>query len=282
MLKRIGFFGYGVACHAMFLAVYAWMAAFVGGFVPGLRPTLDGAPTSPFWLAVLVDVALIAAFAVPHSVMARQGFKRWWTKFVPAPIERSTYVLIANVLMIALLALWQPLGGHVWTVTDPTMRVMVWSLFAAGWLIVPTATLMTNHFDLFGTRQVWLYLRGKEYTPLKFGVRGFYKYVRHPLYVGWLLAFWATPTMTVSHLVFAGLLSAYILFAIKLEERDLVSHYGAKYERYREEVGGLVPRVPTRGKGKLVGRAGTAALVLFGLKGVAWLVVGAVGAMNLL
>lgn len=277
-MRRVAFFVYGVLSHVLFLVVFAYLAGFVGNL---LVPKSIDAPGAGFdgW-AVLVNASLIGLFAVQHSVMARPRFKAAWTRIVPPEIERSSYVMLSNLVMVLLVVCWRPVGPEVWNVEGPVARGLLWTLFAAGWLMVPLVSLLINHFDLFGTRQVWLYLRGREYTPLKFGRRGFYKYVRHPLYVGWLIAFWATPTMTISHLVFAGLLSAYILYAITLEERDLVELHGETYEQYREEVGGLVPRIPARGK--LVRRAGTAAMVLFGLKGVAWLVVGAVGAMHVL
>lgn len=279
MAKRIAFFTYGVAAHAMFLGVYAWMAGFVGGYLPFGLPTLDGAAEGPTWAALLLNAGLIILFGVQHSVMARPAFKAWWTRYVPEPIERSTYVVIANVLMILLMLCWAPLGGVIWH-TEGTWRTVMWIAFAFGWLLVPLTTLMTNHFDLFGTRQVWLYLQGKPYTPLHFGRRAAYKHVRHPLYVGWIVAFWAAPTMTVSHLLFASLLTAYILIAIPMEERDLLAAHGEHYETYKREVGGLVPRLTPRSR--IARNAGAAAFLFFGLKGVAWLVVGAMGAATML
>jgi protein-S-isoprenylcysteine O-methyltransferase Ste14 len=245
LVQRKLFIVYGVACHAMFLVVYAWMAAFVGNFGFGILPTLDGAPTASLESAMMIDFALIALFGIQHSVMARPTFKAWWTKFVPQPIERSTYVLFSNLVVALLMWQWRPLGGMVWDVQNPVGRASLYALFALGWLLVPAVSLMINHFDLFGTRQVWLHMRGRDYTSLPFRTPMAYRFVRHPLYVGWLIAFWATPTMTLSHLTFAGLLTAYIFIAIPFEERNLVEHFGSHYMTYRKNVGGLLPRIST-------------------------------------
>jgi protein-S-isoprenylcysteine O-methyltransferase Ste14 len=245
-MKRTLFFLYGVACHVMFLGVYGWMAAFVGGFSLGGRiPTIDTPPRpgEPLFVSLAVNVLLAAIFGVQHSVMARPTFKKWWTRFVPQPIERATYVLASNLCVMLMLWQWRPMGGVVWDVTPTGVRVALHALFAIGWLGVPLVSLLINHFDLFGTRQVWLHLRGKRCEDLPFRTPGAYAVVRHPLYVGWLVAFWATPTMTAAHLAFAVLLSAYIFIAIPFEERNLVEHFGEKYVEYRRRVGGLVPRL---------------------------------------
>ena len=234
---------FGLACHLMFLVVFAYMAGFVGNFV--VPKSIDSpAVNGSIWLAALVDFALLAAFAAPHSVMARPGFKQWWTRFVPQPIERSVYVLVSNLLMAALLVFWRPIDLVIWDLHHPAARAVAWSLFTAGWLLVPAASLMISHFDLFGTRQVWLHLQQKAYTHLPFHTPMLYKIVRHPLYVGWITAFWATPTMTAGHLLFAVTLTAYMLLAIPLEERDLLAAYGERYAAYRQRVGGLIPRMP--------------------------------------
>jgi protein-S-isoprenylcysteine O-methyltransferase Ste14 len=240
------FFAYGVAAHALFFVVYAWMAAFVGNFSFGILPTIDGPRVGSLTSALLIDVGLIAIFGVQHSVMARPTFKQWWTRIIPPPIERSTYVMISNVLMIVLMWQWRPIGGVVWDVANPTARAALHGLFAVGWLMVPAVSLMINHFDLFGTRQVWLYLKGTAYSYLAFRTPMAYRVVRHPLYVGWMIAFWATPTMAVTHLLFAVGMTAYILIAIPFEEANLVDHYGELYETYRRDVGGLVPKVKWR------------------------------------
>jgi protein-S-isoprenylcysteine O-methyltransferase Ste14 len=202
---------------------------------------MDSIPEMSFGQALLVNVGLLGLFALQHSIMARPAFKRWWTKFVPPPVERSTYVLFSSLALLLLFWQWQPMGGKIWTIENSTGRLLLYGLFAFGWLLVLVSTFLINHFDLFGLRQVYLYLRGKEYTSLKFGTPGPYKLVRHPLYVGWFFAFWATPTMTVAHLVFALLTTAYILIAIQLEERDLLTAHAA-YAEYRRQVPMLVPR----------------------------------------
>lgn len=254
-MQRKLFFVYGLACHALFLGVYLWMAAFFGNFGFGVLPTIDGPRSGSLGVAVAINVALVLLFGVQHSVMARPAFKRWWTRFVPEPIERSTYVLISCLLMILLLWQWRPIGGIVWDIDAPAGRWAMHGLFAIGWLLVPLASLMINHFDLFGTRQVWLHLKGRTYEPLAFRTPMLYRYVRHPLYVGWLIAFWATPTMTVAHLLLAVLLTAYILIAIPLEERDLAKHFGSLYEDYRDRVPALIPLPSRGGRGAVAGEA---------------------------
>ena len=242
-MQRKLFFIYGVASHAMFLVVYAWMAAFVGNLGFGVIPTIDGRRDGSMASAIVINAALIALFGVQHSVMARPTFKRWWTQFVPQPIERATYVLFSNIAVALLLWQWRPMGGVVWDVTNPIGRGALHALFAVGWLAVPLISLLINHFDLFGTRQVWLHLRGRDYQDLPFRTPVAYRFVRHPLYVGWMIAFWATPTMTVAHLVFALMTTAYILVAIQFEERDLVAAH-PEYESYRARVPMLIPSRP--------------------------------------
>lgn len=240
-MKRLAILVYGIVCYAIFFATFLYALGFVGGF--GVPTTLDGAPQGPLWQALLVDTGLLGLFAVQHSVMARPGFKRVWTRIVPAPAERSTYVLFSSLALIAMFVLWQPIAGSVWSITDPVGRAVAYGLFAFGWGLVLFATFLINHFDLFGLRQVWLYFRGEPYTHLPFKTPGPYKWVRHPLYVGWLFAFWATPEMTTAHLVFAVMTTGYILVAIRLEERDLVRHLGARYAAYRRQVPMLIPRL---------------------------------------
>ena len=178
--------------------------------------------------------------------MARKWFKAWWTRVIPHPLERSTYVLFSSLALILMFWLWRPLGVVVWSVEDPAGQIVLRSLFAFGWLTVLAATFLINHFDLFGLRQVWLYLRGRPYTALRFGTPGPYRIVRHPLYVGWLFAFWSTPTMTLAHLLFSVATTAYILLAIQFEERDLVREHGETYESYRRRVPMLVPFARSR------------------------------------
>jgi protein-S-isoprenylcysteine O-methyltransferase Ste14 len=245
-MTRLLYFAFGVVCHAMFLVVFLYMVCFVGN-LPVPR-TIDGPLTgdTPLYVALMIDAVLLALFAVPHSVMARPAFKRVWTRVVPPAIERSVYVLIANVCVIVLMWQWRPIGPVVWDVHGVVGRALVWTLFAAGWLLVPLASLMINHFDLFGTRQVWMNLKQQIHTDVTFRTPMLYKVVRHPLYVGWIIAFWATPTMTLGHVIFAGLMTVYIFIAIPMEERDLVKVYGSQYEEYRRRVPALVPCINGR------------------------------------
>lgn len=268
MLKRIGFFAYGVVSYAIFVAVFLYAVGFIGGFA--VPTTLDGPRTAPLAQGIAIDAALLGAFAIQHSVMARRWFKERWTRVVPQAIERSTYTLLSSIALIVLFWQWRPLGGVVWSVSDPIGVVVLRALFAIGFGLVLLATFLINHFDLFGLRQVWLQLLGKPYTRLKFGTPALYRVVRHPLYAGWFISFWATPTMTYSHLLFAIATAAYMLLAIQFEERDLVAEYGSAYEAYRRRVPMLVPGVRAR-----VRQVGTAALVLFAIKGLVWLAVAA-------
>lgn len=273
MLKRIAFFAYGVICYAIFFGTFLYAVGFIGGF--GVPTTLDGPATVPLAKGIAIDAGLLGLFAVQHSVMARKWFKDRWTRIVPPQLERSTYVLLSSVALILLFWQWRPLGGVVWSVTDPIGRAVLLSLFGFGWALVLVCTFLINHFDLFGLRQVWLYLRGKPYTALRFATPGPYRLVRHPLYVGWFFAFWMTPTMTYAHLLFAIATAAYILIAIQFEERDLVRWYGSTYEEYRRGVPMLIPftRRPAGAKASLARKAGTAAFAFFLIKGLVWLAI---------
>jgi len=239
MLKRVAVFAYGVACYGVFFATFLYAVGFIGNLV--VPKSMDSPATTPFLHALGIDALLLGIFAVQHSVMARPWFKRAWTRLVPEPAERSTYVLFSSVALIALFAFWQPLGGTVWSVGSHTGGGAMYAGFGLGFSLVLVSTFLINHFDLFGLRQVWLYLMGRPYTHLTFRTPLFYKYVRHPLYVGWFMAFWFTPTMTATHLFFAVMTSTYILLAIRWEEKDLVDLFGAKYLEYRSSVPMIVP-----------------------------------------
>jgi protein-S-isoprenylcysteine O-methyltransferase Ste14 len=242
MIRRVGIFAYGVVSYLVFFATFLYAVGFVGGF--GVPHTIDGPLEGPLATALAVDVGLLGLFALQHSVMARQGFKRRLTRVVPEPAERSTYVLASSVALLLLFWQWRPIGGVVWSVESPVAHAVAYGVFALGWATILVCTFLINHFDLFGLRQVWLALRDRPYTPLRFATPGPYRVVRHPLYVGWLLAFWATPTMTATHLLFGIATTAYILIAIQLEERDLIAAHGESYAAYRRRVPMLVPRVP--------------------------------------
>jgi protein-S-isoprenylcysteine O-methyltransferase Ste14 len=238
-MKKALFFTYGSVVYVMFLGVFAYAAGFLGNlFVP---KSIDSGPAVPLAQALAVNLLLLGAFAVQHSAMARPAFKRWWTRIVPDPIERSTYVLLSNLALILLFWQWRPMSQIVWDVQNVVGRGCLFALYGLGWVIVVSATFQLNHFDLFGLRQVWLYLRGKEYTRLIFKTPLYYRYARHPLYIGWLTAFWATPTMTAGHLLFAAVTTLYILVAIQLEERNLVEIHGEQYVEYRKLVPMLLP-----------------------------------------
>ena len=239
MLKRLLFFAYGVGSYLIFLATFLYAIAFVGGFVVPSR--LDGPLQTSLPQALLINCVLLTIFAVQHSVMARPWFKERWTRIVPWAIERSTYVLFASLALLLLFWQWRPIGIEIWTIDHPVAKAILWTLFGAGWATVLIVTFLINHFDLFGLRQVWLPLVGKPYTRVTFRTPLPYRFVRHPLYLGFLLAFWMTPTMTLAHLVFAIATTAYIVLAIQFEEHDLVAEHGPSYEEYRRRVPMLLP-----------------------------------------
>ena len=238
-MKRIGIFIYGIVSYVISLGCFAYLAGFLINV--GVPTAIDGEPTTSFGWAALINAGLVALFGIQHSVMARPGFKKWWTRYVPKAAERSTYMVFSCIALAVLFAFWQPMGGTIWNVTDTAGQIALYTIYAFGWAVVLAATFVINHFDLFGLRQVWLHVRDKEYTQLKFVTPGLYRVVRHPLYVGWLIVFWATPTMTAAHLVFAAAMAAYILIAIRYEERDLVTFHGEDYTEYRKHVPKLNP-----------------------------------------
>jgi protein-S-isoprenylcysteine O-methyltransferase Ste14 len=238
-MTRLPAFLYGVAAYAITLVTFAYAVGFVGGFA--VPKTIDSGSTGSVLTAVLVDLGLLALFALQHSVMARQGFKAWWTRVVPKPVERSTYVLATSLVLAAVFAFWRPLPDVVWSVDATPARAVLWGLYGTGWIVVLAGTFMIDHFDLFGLRQVWAHLKGEEYSHPEFQTTGLYREVRHPLMLGFVVAFWATPEMTVGHLLFAAVSTAYILVGITLEERDLLSFHGETYRRYRRTTPMLIP-----------------------------------------
>lgn len=240
MRKHLLFLAYAIVSYVIFLSTFLYAVGFVGGF---LVPTqLDAPSRGPLPVAVGVDVGLLTLFALQHSVMARKWFKERWTQIIPWAIERSTYVLCASLALLLLFWQWQPIGISVWSIDGERTRLVIWALCAAGWSTVLAITFYINHFDLFGLRQVWLPLRGRPYVPVSFRTPFPYRVVRHPLYLGFLVAFWATPHMTLAHLLFAISTTAYILLAIQFEERDLVREHGSLYQTYRRTVPMLMPR----------------------------------------
>jgi methanethiol S-methyltransferase len=229
---------YGLFSYAVFLGTFLYAIGFVGDLV--VPKTIDSGPGATLPEALAVDLLLLGLFAVQHSVMARSGFKAAWTRIVPRPVERSTYVLIASLLLALICWKWVPIPQVVWDVSSPALKSLLLALFALGWLIILLSTLIINHFDLFGLRQVYLRMRGIEYTPVKFAERAFYKHVRHPLYLGFLIAFWAAPHMSIGHLVFSIATSGYIFVGIFFEERDLTRDH-PEYRAYRARVPMLFP-----------------------------------------
>jgi protein-S-isoprenylcysteine O-methyltransferase Ste14 len=241
MMSRLSALLYGAACYAVFLATFLYAIPFVAGF--GVPKHIDnGVPTS-LPLAMAINLVLLTLFALQHSVMARPAFKRRWTRFVPPVVERSTFVLATSLVLALLFWQWRPLPLRLWDVEGDAARWALYGLSAVGWLLVLASTFLINHFDLFGLRQVWRHARGQGPAPeAPFVVRALYRIVRHPIMLGFLIAFWATPTMSLGHLLFALVTTGYILVAVKfLEERDLVAQYGEAYRDYQRRVPMLLP-----------------------------------------
>jgi protein-S-isoprenylcysteine O-methyltransferase Ste14 len=232
---------FAMVAYAIFFATFLYLIAFVGN-LPLAPTTVDRGPAAPTAIAVVLNIGLIALFGLQHSVMARQGFKQWWTRVVPWSAERSVYVLMASAMLIILMSLWRPIDGTIWSVANEGARAILWALFALGWFLVLLSTFLINHFELFGLQQAWLHMRGRDRAPPEFRQPLLYKWVRHPLYLGFFLAFWATPDMSYGHLLLAIGMSIYMLIAIRYEERDLIALFGDRYVRYRGEVGMLLPR----------------------------------------
>jgi protein-S-isoprenylcysteine O-methyltransferase Ste14 len=243
-MNRLLAFGFGVASYAVFFASFLYLVGFLGNVA--VPKSIDAGNAADLGGAVLVDTALLLLFGIQHSVMARPRFKAWWTRWIPQPIERSTYVLASSAVLIALYALWQPIAAPVWSVQGSAAATALSALFFAGVGLVLYATFLIDHFDLFGLRQVVLYFRDREYRERHFALPLLYRLVRHPLYVGWIITFWATPVMSAGHFLFALVMTAYILVAIPLEERDLAKLHGESYRRWRDRTPAFVPRFGVR------------------------------------
>jgi protein-S-isoprenylcysteine O-methyltransferase Ste14 len=239
MVPRIATFLYGLVCYLIFLVTFLYAIGFVGNLV--VPKSIDSGPAVPLVEALLVNMLLLSLFAIQHSVMARQWFKRAWTKIIPPPIERSTYVLLASLVLLLLFWQWRPMPDVIWDVRNPTGRVVLQGLFWMGWGGVLFSTYLIDHFSLFGLRQVYLNLKSLPDEPTSFKTPALYKVVRHPLYLGFIIAFWSTPRMTLGHLLFAAVCTAYIVVAIQFEERDLMEFYGDHYRKYRTQVSMLLP-----------------------------------------
>jgi protein-S-isoprenylcysteine O-methyltransferase Ste14 len=246
-MSRAATLVFAIICYAIFFATFLYLIVFVGDFSISAR-TVDVGPEAPPVVAAVIDVALIALFGLQHSVMARPAFKAKWTRIVPPPIERSVYVLAASIALMILFLGWRPIDAIVWNVTNPLLTGLIWVAFWAGWATVLVSTFLINHFELFGLQQAWFHVRGREAEPPHFRQPFFYKWVRHPLYLGFFLAFWAAPEMTAGHLLLALGVSAYMLIAIRYEERDLTDLFGEDYRRYRSDVGMLTPRLRRRSR----------------------------------
>jgi protein-S-isoprenylcysteine O-methyltransferase Ste14 len=238
-MKRLLAITYGAVVYGFFLATFCYAIGFVGNFV--VPKSIDTGSVSPLALALLIDVGLLGLFAAQHSIMARPAFKRWWTLFVPKPVERATFVLFASLVLALLLWQWQPITMPVWQVTNSAFANTLYAVFLLGWMTVLASTFLINHFELFGLVQVVAFWRGEELPRPVFRTPALYRWVRHPIYLGFLLAFWATPTMTAGHLLFAIATTGYILLGIILEERDLIAEFGDQYRRYRATAGMLWP-----------------------------------------
>lgn len=243
-MKRILIYLYGLLCYVLFFAVFLYAICFIGGFF--VPKTIDSGEAGPVGRALLINALLLGLFAIQHSVMARPGFKRWWTKIVPKSMERSTYVLFSSLVLILLFWQWHPVAGVVWNIHAQWAQVAIRALFAIGWFILLTSTFMISHAQLFGLQQVYENLKKKPVSNPRFMQPGYYKYIRHPLMLGFIIGFWAAPVMTIGHLFFAALASGYILVALQLEERDLIHYFGEKYLDYKERVPMLIPFTKSR------------------------------------
>jgi len=238
-MSRIFSFLYGIVCYGLFLLSFLYAIGFVGNLM--VPKSIDSGSESNLGMSLVVNLVLMGLFAVQHTIMARPAFKRWWAKIVPVQVERSTFVLATSLLLLLLYWQWRPMPAVIWDVENPAVRAFLVGLFWLGWVTVLLSTFMINHFDLFGLRQVWLHLRNREYHHVEFQTTGLYRYVRHPIMLGFVIAFWATPHMTAGHMLFAATTTIYILIGIQFEEHDLMSILGKDYEEYKRRVPMLLP-----------------------------------------
>ena len=265
-MSRAAILLFGVVAYAVFFATFLYLIAFVGNLqVSGLQRWLPwladlvpysvdhGRASGSLPVAIAIDVVLLLAFGLQHSAMARTGFKAWLSRQLPAAAERSVYVLVASLVLVLLFFAWRPIPQVLWTVSSGVGHAIAWTLFAAGFALVLVSTFLIDHFDLFGLRQAWRQYTGQQARPTQFVTPLFYRHLRHPLYAGFIVAFWATPVMTLGHLLFAGTLTAYVLFAIRLEERDLLRQLGQRYAQYQQQVPMLLPRLRRTRKPMAVG-----------------------------
>jgi protein-S-isoprenylcysteine O-methyltransferase Ste14 len=238
-MGRMLIFFYGIVSYSVFFSSFLYSIGFLGNQI--VTKSIDSGVPASFGQAIMTNVLLLGLFGVQHSVMARGGFKRWWTRFVPEPVERSTYVFLSGLVFFLLFWQWRPMTDMVWYIETPSVRTILTAFSWFGWALVVIGSFLVNHFDLFGLRQVYLHLKGQEYTHVGFKAPALYKYVRHPIMLGYVIAFWSTPHMTVGHLIFTVTMTVYILIGVRLEERDLLSVHGAAYEKYQQQVSMLLP-----------------------------------------
>lgn len=238
-MTRLLALAYGLLAYVLFLAAFLYAIGFVADRI--VPKGIDDGIAGPFSTALVINLGLLSLFAVQHNVMARPQFKEWWTCFVPQPIERSTYVAVSSLILLLLYWQWRPMSANVWHVDNTIGRGALWALYSAGWAIVLFSSFVIDHFELFGLKQVWLYALGREHVTAPFSERSIYRWVRHPLMLGFIIAFWSAPTMSQGRLLFAVVTTAWILVAIQIEERDLAHFLGPSYENYRKQTPLLIP-----------------------------------------
>lgn len=247
MNKSLSFF-YGIICYAVFFLSFLYAIGFVGDFI--VPKSINSGPESGLASSLIINLGLLGLFAVQHTIMARPAFKQWWTKFVPVQVERSTFVLVASLILSLLYWQWHPMPGVIWSVENHFGKILLLALFWIGWLIVLLSTFIINHFDLFGLRQVWLHLQNQQYHHIEFQTKSLYRYIRHPIMTGFIIAFWSTPHMTAGHLLFAVTTTVYIIIGVQFEEHDLRGSLGKDYDEYRRRVPMLIPFLKKRSSRK--------------------------------